>query len=63
MPKLDKALQVTFDSLTDDQLARKADELKDTIPQLNMQLDHVTMRLKERRHAAAKKALDDSRRK
>lgn len=62
MSKLDKALQVVFDNLTDDQLDRKVTELRQTIPQLNMQLDYAASRLRERRHAAAKKALDDSRR-
>jgi hypothetical protein len=62
MAKLDKTLAVVIDSLTDEQLERKVTELKDTIPQLNLQLDHASMRLKERRAAAMKKKVDDARR-
>lgn len=62
MPKLDKTLQAVLDNLTDEQLDRKVTELRQTIPQLNMQLDYAATRLRERRHIAAKKALDDARR-
>lgn len=58
---MDKALKARFDALNDDQLARKVVELKQTIPQLNEQLDYASRMLRDRRAAAAKKAIDDAR--
>lgn len=63
MAKLDKVLAATIDHLTDEQLERKVSELRETIPHLNLQLDHAYMRLRERRVAATKKQLDDASRK
>lgn len=60
--KLDKALKAKLDSLNDDQLSRKVDELKQTIPELNEQLDYSARMLRDRRNIAARKALDDARR-
>lgn len=62
MAKIDKDLKAKFDSLNDAQLERKVDELKQTIPDLNAQLDYSARLLRERRHAAAKRAIDDARR-
>lgn len=62
MARLDKALQIRFDLLNDDQLERKVDELKQTIPQLMEQLDYTSRMLKVRRRDAIKKAIDDARR-
>lgn len=58
---MDKALKAKFDALNDEQLARKVDELKQTIPALNEQLDYAARMLRDRRAAAAKKAIDDAR--
>lgn len=62
MAKIDKDLKARFDALTDEQLERKVDELKQTIPDLNEQLDYTNRMLKVRRKDAIKKAIDDSRR-
>lgn len=61
MAKLDNTLKAKFDALNDEQLARKVDELKQTIPNLNEQLDYAARMLRDRRAAAARKALDDAR--
>lgn len=61
MAKLDKALKAKLDSLNDEQLARKVEELKQTIPQLNEQLDYACRMQRDRRAVEAKKALDDAR--
>lgn len=61
MAKIDKELKAKLDVLTDDQLERKVNELKQTIPDLNIQLDYTARLLRDRRHAAARKALDDAR--
>lgn len=58
---MDKVLKSRFDSLDDEQLARKVAELKQTIPALNEQLDYANRMLRDRRAAAAKKAIDDAR--
>lgn len=58
---MDKALKARFDTLDDEQLARKVAELKQTIPALNEQLDYANRMLRDRRAAAAKKAIDDAR--
>lgn len=61
MAKLDNTLKAKFDALNDEQLARKVDELKQTIPSLNEQLDYAARMLRDRRAAAARKAVDDAR--
>lgn len=61
MAKLESALKAKFDALTDEQLGRKVDELKQTIPHLNEQLDYAARMLRDRRAAAARKALDNAR--
>lgn len=61
MAKLDNTLKAKFDALNDEQLARKVDELKQTIPQLNEQLDYAARMLRDRVAAARRKALDDAR--
>lgn len=61
MAKLDKGLQAKFAALSDDQLARKVEELKQTIPHLNEQLDFASRMLRDRRAAALKKATEDAR--
>lgn len=61
MAKLDKALKAKFDSLNDEQLARKVDELKQTIPELNEQLDYAARMLRDRRAIAATKLIEDAR--
>lgn len=60
MSKIDKVLKAKFDALTQDQLDRKVVELKHTIPELNAQLDYAVAVQRARRHAAARKAVDDS---
>lgn len=62
MAKLSKELKIRFDLLNDEQLERKVDELKQTIPELMEQLDYTNRMLKVRRKDAIKKAIDDSRR-
>lgn len=62
MAKIDKDLKIKIDALTDEQLERKVEELKQTIPDLNVQLDYTARLLRDRRQIAYKKAIDDVRR-
>lgn len=62
MAKVDSGLKARFDALTDEQLDRKVQELKQTIPDLNAQLDYAARMQRDRRAAALRKAIDDARR-
>lgn len=62
MSKVDHDTKARIDAFTDEQLAKKVDQLKHIIPQLNAELDYAARVQRDRRHAAARKALDDARR-
>ena len=61
MAKVDHDTKARIDAFTDEQLDKKVDHLKHTIPQLNAELDYMVKVQRDRRHKAAKKALDDAR--
>lgn len=61
MAKIDKAVQARLAGFTDEQLDRKVQELKQTIPELNAQLDFAVRLQRDRRAAALRKAVDDAR--
>lgn len=61
--KIDKELKAKLDALTDEQVDRKVAELRTVIPDLNLQLDYLARSQRDRRHAAARKALDQAIRK
>lgn len=62
MSKVDHETKARIDAFTDEQLERKVDQLKHTIPQLNAELDYAARLQRDRRHAAARKVLEDARR-
>lgn len=61
MAKLEKDLKAKLEALNNDQLERKVDELRQTIPQLNEQLDFASRMLRDRRAAETKRILEDAR--
>lgn len=59
--KASKEVRARIDALTDEQLARKVDNLRADIPKLQEELDYATRALRERRKTALQRKIDESR--
>lgn len=62
MAKVDKDVKVRVDALTDEQLDRKVDHLRQTIPALNTELDYAARVQKDRRRASLQAKIDEAKR-
>lgn len=61
MSKASKEIKARIDALTDEQVERKVDNLRATIPQLQEELDYASRALRERRKAALRRSIDETR--
>jgi len=59
--KASKEIKARIDALTDEQLERKVDNLRSTIPDLQEELDYAARTLRDRRKAALQKKINDAR--
>lgn len=61
MSKASKEIKARIDALTDEQLERKVDNLRSTIPDLQEELDYASRALRDRRKAALQRKINDAR--
>jgi hypothetical protein len=59
--KASKEIKARIDALTDEQLERKVDNLRSTIPDLQEELDYASRALRDRRKAALQRKINDAR--
>lgn len=61
MSKASKEIKARIDALTDDQVERKVENLRATIPQLQEELDYASRTLRDRRKAALQRKVNETR--
>lgn len=61
MSKASKEVRARIDALTDEQLARKVDNLRADIPKLQEELDYAARTLRDRRKNALQRSINETR--
>lgn len=61
MSKVSKEVKVRIDSFSDEQVERKVEHLRKTIPELQEELDYASRSLRDRRKLALQKKVDEAR--
>lgn len=60
MAKVSKEIRSRIDSLDEEQLERKVTHLRETIPQLQEELEYASRLWRDKRKAALQRKIDDS---